>query len=353
MADIHNTPNNAVSVNNSSAKPKLPLWLLIIIIGVALVLLYLISNNHLVRMIAPYAIAYTIPMLMTALGGLYSERSGVTNLGLEGLMLVGYFATALTIKLTEQTGALFVLPVGLLLGFLAGAVFSILHAFASINLKADQIISGTAINMLASALTVYLARIIAGSGNVRIVMGIVRRDIPVLSKIPVLGPLFFTQSYWSTWVALLIWGLSWFLLYKTSFGLRLRACGEHPSAVASAGINVYGMRYFGVMMSGALAGLGGGIILVTYSGEFNGTVAGLGFLSIAALIFGQWKPLGILGATFFFGIATTIANVSMVIPQFGVIPPVIFKVFPYVVTLLALVAFSKNSAAPKAVGDPF
>ena len=268
-------------------------------------------------------------------------------------MLVGYFASALTIKMTEQTGALAVLPLGLLMGFLAGAVFSILHAFASINLKADQVISGTAINMLASALTVYLARIIAGSGNVRIVKIIVRKDIPGLSNIPVLGPLFFTQSYWSTWIAIAIWGISWFLLYKTSFGLRLRACGEHPSAVASAGINVYGMRYFGVMMSGALAGLGGGIILVTYSGEFNGSVAGLGFLSIAALIFGQWKPLGILGSTFFFGIATTIANVSMVIPQFGVIPPVIFKVFPYVVTLLALVAFSKNSAAPKAAGEPF
>jgi len=290
---------------------------------------------------------------MASLGGLYSERSGVTNLGLEGLMLVGYFATAVTIKLTESTGALWVVPLGLFIGFLAGAMFSLLHAFASINLKADQVISGTAINMLASALTVYLARIIAGSGNVRVMMVINRNDIPGLVNIPILGPLFFTQSYWSTWVALGIWALSWVLLYKTSFGLRLRACGEHPSAVASAGINVYGMRYFGVLMSGALAGLGGGIILVTYSGEFNGTVAGLGFLSIAALIFGQWKPLGILGATFFFGIATTIANVSMVIPEFGVIPPVIFKVFPYVVTLLALVAFSKNSAAPKASGEPF
>jgi simple sugar transport system permease protein len=113
------------------------------------------------------------------------------------------------------------------------------------------------------------------------------------------------------------------------------------------------MRYFGVVMSGALAGLGGSVILITYSGEFNGTVAGLGFLSIAALIFGQWKPLGILGATFFFGIATTIANVSQVIPSLQVIPPVFFKIFPYVATLLALVLFSKNSAAPKASGEPF
>lgn len=292
-------------------------------------------------------------MLVTSLGGLYSERSGVTNIGLEGLMLVGYFASAITIKLTEATLGINALPLGLLVGVLAGAIFSLLHAFASINLRADQIISGTAINMLAAALTVYLARTISGSGNVRIFMGIVRKNIPFLAKIPILGPLFFSQTYWTTWLCLLIWALSWILLYKTSFGLRLRACGEHPSAVASAGVNVRMMRYFGVTMSGALAGLGGSVILVTYSGEFNGTVAGLGFLSLAALIFGQWKPLGILGATFFFGIATTIANVSQVIPSLNVIPPVIFKVFPYIATLLALVIFSKKSAAPKAVGEPF
>lgn len=303
--------------------------------------------------IFPYAIAYTIPMLVTSLGGLYSERSGVTNIGLEGLMLVGYFASAITIKLTEATLGINALPLGLLVGVLAGAIFSLLHAFASINLRADQIISGTAINMLAAALTVYLARTISGSGNVRIFMGIVRKNIPFLARIPILGPLFFSQTYWTTWLCLLIWALSWILLYKTSFGLRLRACGEHPSAVASAGVNVRMMRYFGVTMSGALAGLGGSVILVTYSGEFNGTVAGLGFLSLAALIFGQWKPLGILGATFFFGIATTIANVSQVIPSLNVIPPVIFKVFPYIATLLALVIFSKKSAAPKAVGEPF
>ena len=308
---------------------------------------------HTLVSIFPYAIAYTIPMLMTSLGGLYSERSGVTNLGLEGLMLVGYFASAITIKMTEAALGVQALPVGLLVGVAAGAIFSLLHAFASINLKADQVISGTAINMLAAALTVYLARTISGSGNVRILMGIGRNDIPVLSSIPIIGPLFFSQSYWTTWLCLAIWALSWILLYKTSFGLRLRACGEHPSAVASAGVNVHRMRYFGVAMSGALAGLGGSVILITYSGEFNGTVAGLGFLSIAALIFGQWKPLGILGATFFFGIATTIANVSQVIPSLAVIPPVFFKVFPYVATLIALVLFSKNSAAPKASGEPF
>ena len=303
--------------------------------------------------IFPYVIAYTIPLLVTSLGGLYSERSGVVNLGLEGLMLVGSFAAAITIHLLEgliPSGLL--IPIGLLAAVIMGILYSLLHAFASITLKADQIISGTAINMLAAALTVYTARAILGSGNVR-VNSIIRKDIPGLANIPVLGPLFFSQSYWSTWLVLTILVFSWFLLYKTSFGLRLRACGEHPSAVASAGVNVHKMRYFAVCASGALAGLGGAVILVTYSGEFNGSVDGLGFLALAALIFGQWKPLGILGATFFFGFARTVANVSQVIPSLSLIPPVWLKMFPYMVTLIALVLFSKNSAAPKADGEPY
>ena len=184
---------------------------------------------------------------------------------------------------------------GLVLATLAGAVFSLLHGFASITLNANQVISGTAINMIAGALTVYLARHITGSGNILIMNGLIRRNIPVLSEIPILGRLFFTQTYVTTWLVLAILLLSWFLLYRTPFGLRLRACGEHPQAADSAGINVYRMRYIAVMLSGACAGLGGAIILVTYAGEFNGTVAGLGFLALAALIFGPMETFGILG----------------------------------------------------------
>lgn len=308
---------------------------------------------HILTLIFPYVIAYTIPLLITSLGGLYSERSGVVNLGLEGLMLVGSFAAAVSINLL--TGILpdfLLIPTGLLIAMAMGIFCSLLHAFASITLKADQIISGTAINMLAAALTVYIARSILGSGNVR-VNGIIRKDIPGLVNIPILGKLFFAQTYWSTWMVLAILAFSWFLLYKTSFGLRLRACGEHPSAVASAGINVHKMRYFAVCASGALSGLGGAVILVTYSGEFNGSVDGLGFLALAALIFGQWKPLGILGATFFFGLARTVANVSQVIPALSIIPPIWLKIFPYLVTLIALIVFSKHSAAPKADGEPY
>ncbi len=306
-----------------------------------------------IEQIFPYAISYTIPLLITALGALYCERSGVVNIGLDGLMIIVSFAGALTVSKLQASGVPGALWIGLLVAVIVGVLFSLLHAFASINLNADQVISGTAINMMAGALTVYLARNITGSGNIRVGNVFPRIDVPILSDIPVIGPLFFKGTYATTWLVLVILLVSAFLLYKTSFGLRLRACGEHPQAAQAAGVSVFKMRYIGVMISGGMSALGGAIILLTYSGEFNGNVAGLGFLALAALIFGQWKPLGILGATFFFGFASTIANVSQAIPTLAQIPGVILKIFPYVVTLIALVLFSKSSQAPKASGEPF
>jgi len=307
----------------------------------------------LIYQLFPYAIAFTIPLLITSLGGLFSERSGVVNIGLEGLMLMGMFVGAYTINRMEMAGSGSVVWYGLFAAALFGAIFALLHAFACVTLNADQVISGIAINMIASAVTVYLARFFTGSGNVQIIRGMSRLTIPVLAEIPVLGRLIFTQTYATTWLVLFIMAASTFLLYKTRFGLRLRACGEHPHAADSAGVNVYLMRYMAVMISGACAGLGGGIFIVTLSGEFNGTAAGLGFLALAALIFGQWKPWGILGATFFFGFASTIANVSQVIPVLSQIPGIYLKTFPYVITLMALVLSSKSSQAPKAVGEPY
>ena len=308
------------------------------------------------QIIFPSAIAYTIPLLMGALGGLYSERSGVTNLCIEGLMLFGVFTASTTIyTLQPIIGFNQGILVGILVAVVASTLLALLHGFAAINLKADQVISGTAINMLASALSLYLAQTITGSGNITITRGIIRGNVPILSKIPIIGPLFFSSSYWTTWVCLGIWGLSWFLLYKTRFGLRLRACGEHPSAVASAGVKVHRMRYIGVAASGALSGLGGACILITYAGEFNAGsgINGLGFLAIAALIFGQWKPLGILGSTFFFGLCMTIANVSKVLPGLSNLPTGVLGMFPYVATLIALILSSKKSSAPLANGEPF
>lgn len=303
--------------------------------------------------IFPYAIALAMPLLITSLGGLFSERSGVVNIGLEGLMVVGGFASAAaTVGLEPSLGEA-AIWVSLVIAMVIGALFSVLHAFASINLNANQVISGTAINMIAGAVTVFLARTITGSGNIQLTNGIPRFDVPLLVNIPLIGRLFFFQTYGTTWLILIILALGAFVLYKTAFGLRLRACGEHPHAADAAGINVFKVRYAAVMISGALAGLGGATILVTYSGEFSGSVAGMGFLALAALIFGQWKPLGVLGATFFFGFAATLANASQAEPALQAIPEVILKVFPYVVTLFALILFSKSTQAPRAAGEPF
>ena len=303
--------------------------------------------------IFPYAIAYAMPLLITSLGGLFSERSGVVNIGLEGLMVFGGFLSAIFAATLYPYLGTTALWLSLIVAMIGGALFSLLHAFASVNLKADQVISGTAINMIAAAITVYFARIITGSGNVRIRMSLPRFDVPLLVKIPVIGKLFFRQTYGTTWLILIILAISAFVLYKTSFGLRLRACGEHPHAADAAGVNVYKIRYIGVIISGALAALGGATIVLTYSGEFRGTVAGMGFLALAALIFGQWKPLGILASTFFFGFAATLANVSQAEPLLQKIPEVILKIFPYVITLIALVFFSKSSQAPRAAGEPY
>lgn len=310
---------------------------------------------HIIEQIFPYAIVFTIPLLITALGGLFSERSGIVNIALEGLMIIGAFSGALSIHYLSGVieNNTLVLWLGLFAAVIAGILFSILHAFASINLNADQIISGTAINLIATALTIFLARNMTGSGNIRITSGFTPSNVPFLSDIPIIGDLFFTKTYPTTWFVLAILFISTFVLYKTRFGLRLRSCGEFPQAAEAAGINVRRVRYSGVLISGAFAGLGGALIIVTYAGEFTGTVSGLGFLALASLIFGQWKPLGVLAATFFFGFASTIANVSQVIPELAVIPPILLKIFPYVVTLIALVIFSKSSQAPKAVGETF
>jgi len=212
--------------------------------------------------------------------------------------------------------------------------------------------------MIAGALTVYLARTITGSGNITIVRGAARTDLPLLKDIPVLGPLFFTNTYATTWVILAILLVSWFVLYRTPFGLRLRACGEHPHAADAAGINVYRTRYIGVAVSGAFAALGGAAILVTYSGEFNGSVAGLGFLALAALIFGKWKPLPTMGACLLFGFldAVAIRMQGVHLPAGlggGEVPVQLIQALPYLLTVVLLAGFIGSAIAPKALGRPY
>lgn len=304
--------------------------------------------------ILPLTITYTAPLLIIALGGLYSERSGVVNIGLEGLLGIGAFTSALVISKTAASLGGSVVYVGLIAAALAGGIFSLLHAFASVTMKADQVVSGTAINILSAALTVYLARSLTGSANIDIVKGFIKADVPLLNKIPILGPLFFKNAYMTTLIVLLIVIFSWYVLYKRPFGLRLRACGENPQAADSLGINVLRMRYIGVFISGMLAGLGGGIVITTYAGEFSPLIYnGLGFLALASLIFGKWNPWGVLGASFFFGFAKTVADMTKLFDSLKALPNIYFNTFPYIITLIALVLFSKNSAGPRAAGEPY
>ncbi len=307
--------------------------------------------------IMPSAIIFTVLLFLTALGGMMSERSGIVNIALEGLMLIGAFTSAIFIsEVVPKTGLGYNgVWVGIFVAGIVSMLVSLLHAFASITLNSDQVISGTAINLLAPASTIFLARLITGTSNVTINQGIRRTTLPFLSKIPIIGKWFFTSSYATTLVAIIIAIGVWYLVFKTAFGLRLRACGEHPHAADSMGINVYKMRYFGVMSSGFLAGLSGAIYITTIALQFNGDVSGLGFLALAALIFGKWKPLTILGASFFFAFMKTLGAIAGSNPALANInlPMEIYNVLPYIMTIIALVLFSRNIVGPKAAGQPY
>ena len=301
---------------------------------------------------------FAIPLLIVALGGMFSERGGVVNIALEGIMVIGAFFGIFFINYMQagnimSGNALFL--VALVVAGVVGGLYSLLHAYASINMNSNQVISGTALNMFAPAFAIYVARMIQGVQQVQFKNQFRIASVPLLGDIPVIGRLFFKNTYISTYIGLLILVVATFVLYRTRFGLRLRACGEHPSAADSVGINVYKMRYAGVIISGILAGIGGFVFVIPTSTNFNADVAGYGFLALAVLIFGQWKPLKILGAAFFFGIAKTIAATYAIVPflvNLG-LSDYVYKMLPYVATLVLLSFTSKKSAAPKAAGEPY
>lgn len=301
---------------------------------------------------------FAIPLLIVALGGMFSERGGVVNIALEGIMVIGAFFGIFFINYMQagnimSGNALFL--TALVVAGVVGGLYSLLHAYASINMNSNQVISGTALNMFAPAFAIYVARMIQGVQQVQFKNQFRIASVPLLGDIPVIGRLFFKNTYISTYIGLLILVVATFVLYRTRFGLRLRACGEHPSAADSVGINVYKMRYAGVIISGILAGIGGFVFVIPTSTNFNADVAGYGFLALAVLIFGQWKPLKILGAAFFFGIAKTIAATYAIVPflvNLG-LSDYVYKMLPYVATLVLLSFTSKKSAAPKAAGEPY
>ena len=299
---------------------------------------------------------FSIPLLIVALGGMFSERSGVINIALEGIMVMGAFISIGFINVFQDRlsgQGLFLLA--FLVAAVAGALFSLLHAFASVNLKADQTISGTALNMFAPAFALFMARMVQGKSQVPFTGTFHIEKVPVLADIPVIGPMFFQNCHLSTYIGTLIFIAASVLISRTRFGLRLRACGEHPQAADSVGINVYKIRYAGVLISGVLAGVGGLIFVIPTSTNFNASVAGYGFLALAVLIFGQWRTKGILGAAFFFGILKTLASAYSGIPVINdlPIPNELYKMLPYVVTLIVLAFSSGKSKAPKAEGIPY
>lgn len=299
---------------------------------------------------------FTIPLMIVALGGMFSERSGVVNIALEGIMIMGAFTGILFLNLTGgKLSGQAQLILAIVIAMVTGGVFSLTHAYAAINMKADQTISGTALNMFAPAFAIFVARVIQGVQQVQFTNTFRIDSVPVLGKIPVLGPMLFQNAYITTYLGIIILLVSALVLYRTRFGLRLRACGEHPQAADAAGINVYRMQYAGVVISGALGGLGGLVFVVPTSTNFNADVAGYGFLAIAVLIFGQWKPWKILGASLFFGLMKAIAAAYSGIPFLASmgIPSYLYKMVPYIATMVVLMFTSRNSQAPRASGVPY
>lgn len=299
---------------------------------------------------------FAIPLLIVALGGMFSERSGVVNIALEGIMVFGAFASILFINTFQDVmeGQL-LLILAILIAGISGILISLLHAYASINMKANQVISGTAINMLTPAVAIYVARMVQNVRQIGFRNTFRIESVPLLGDIPIIGRLLFQKTYITTYLGLAILIISAAVIYKTRFGLRLRACGEHPHAADSVGINVYKMRYAGVMLSGLLAGIGGLVFVIPTSTDFSATVAGYGFLALAVLIFGQWKPKRILFAAFFFGLMKTIGATYSGIPALRAlaIPSAFYKMTPFIVTLIVLAFTSKKSQAPKAAGVPY
>ena len=299
---------------------------------------------------------FTIPLMIVALGGMFSERSGVVNIALEGIMTMGAFTGILFLNMTGgKMGGQLQLFLAILISTATGAAFAFFHAYASINMKANQTISGTALNMFAPAFAIFVARVIQGVQQIQFSNTFRIESVPVLGRIPFLGPLLFQNTYITTYLGILILIVSTLVLYRTRFGLRLRSCGEHPQAADAAGINVYRMQYAGVLTSRVLGGLDGLVFVVPTSTNFNADVAGYGFLALAVLIFGQWKPVRIMWASLFFGLMKAVAAAYSGIPFLAAtgIPSYVYKMIPYLATLIVLVFTSRNSQAPRASGVPY
>ena len=327
-----------------------------------------------------------VPLMIVALAGVFAERSGIINLALEGIMIFGAFVGVMAVR-ELQTFEVFIQAaadkdwitmqgmamIAMLIAMAAGALFSLLLSFASVHLKADQTIGGTALNLMAPAFVLFLVRIIANQNVLRMEAPanaaswfMIRKSTFGYKKSDewsFLAETFVDKVYPVTYVCIIIFVLLAVVLYKTRFGLRLRACGENPQAAASLGISVYKMRYAGTTISGALAGMGGFLYALTVDGcSASGSVAGMGFLALAVMIFGNWKPLNTAGAALLFGmfkcIAASYSSLDIngdgiyLLKELG-LNPNFYRLLPYLITLIVLAFTSKSSRAPKAEGVPY
>jgi len=301
-----------------------------------------------------YTIVFTSVLLLVALGGCFSEHSGVINIGLEGIMVFGALGGALVMSsLPAGTPGFLIVVLAILAAMILGMIYSLLLAVAAIHFKADQTLVGTAMNLLGTAAATVIVKAINTSANPN-------NPSSTLQYINTKKAFLLAEGYEFNWfmpLALCLLILSYVILYKTRFGLRLMSCGEHPQASASVGINVYKMRYAGVMISGLLGGLGGLVYITAGVSEwkFENGVAGFGFLALAVMIFGGWKPFRIALAALLFGFFRALSNVYTGFDLLKALnlPSTVYNMLPYIISLVVLIFFSKNSAAPKAEGIPY
>lgn len=311
---------------------------------------------YLIQNMLPVAVS----LLLVALGGMFSEIGGVINIALEGIMLFGAFFAALFVYIVQDLGMnpQVILLLAMVIAGVSGLIYSLLLSFAAVTMKADQVITGTSLNMLIPSVILLFSKMFFESDGITTKTRFYIREIPILSKIPIIGPMFFQKTYLTVIIGFIILIIASIVFYKTKFGLRLRACGEHPHAADSVGINVHKMRYAGTCISGVLGGIGGFFYSVgIMDGNVNGHtgVAGFGFLALAVMIFGQWRPGRILFGALFFAFLRTLAYSVSLIPflyNLG-IDQNYYRMLPYLATMVVLAFTSKKSRAPKAEGIPY
>ena len=302
---------------------------------------------------------YAIPLLIVALGGVFAERSGIINLALEGQMIFGAFVGAAMVYIWQKNGTFaesqqFMFVLALFISGLAGSVMSLMLSFAAVKLKADQTIIGTSINMLAPALVITLCTVFVQQEK------LVMNPMPSYAiKNEDLNPflqIFFHRAYISTFICIAVFVLLAIWLYKSKIGTHMRACGEHPQAASSVGINVFRMRYLGTTISGFLAGLGGyAYIAASAAGTAESSVAGMGFLALAIMIFGNWNPIGIALGALLFGFLKCIGPIQSSVPFLSKLglPIYFYNIIPYLIVIVVLIITRKKSGCPKAEGIPY